>query len=116
MQTCAETVELLHPQRVALLHPRRVVGTGLEVDVYLVFGDAAGHQLSVAAEDVSTTGLHTHTVALQSRSHLLPILLLRRHDIEGLADDSKPYQCHHYRDGEIAGHHFIVPKPTHLYK
>lgn len=88
VQTFAEAVELLHPQRVFLFHPRRIVGSSLEVEVYLILRDAAGHELSVATQDIAATWLHVHAIAFQTGSHVSPVLFLGSHDIHGLANDS----------------------------
>ena len=114
VQTLAEAVELLHPQRVLLPNPRRVVSSCLEVEVYLILRNAAGHKLSVTTEDIAATRLHAHTVTLQTGSHISPILFLGSHDIHGLANNGNTYHCHDYRDGEVAGHHFIGSELAHI--
>ena len=88
VQPLTQAVELLHPQRVFLLAPGGVVGSCLEVEVDLILRDAAGHELSVATQDIAATRLHVHAVAFQTGSHVSPVLFLGSHDIHGLANDS----------------------------
>ena len=90
-----------------------VVGTCLEVHVDLVFGKTASHELTVAAEDVATCRLDADAVALQTVSHLCPIVLLGSHNEHGLADNGKTNQRQDYCDGEVAGHYFITLELTH---
>ena len=90
-----------------------VVGTCLEVHVDLVFWKTAGHQLSVATQNITTSRFDAHTVALQTVGHLRPVILLGSHDVHGLADNGKTNQRQDYCDGEVAGHDFIALKLTH---
>ena len=109
----ADGVDLLRPDGVAPGAPQGVVGTSLEVHVYLIFRDAAGHQLPVAAENVTAGRLHTDAVALQTVGNLRPVGLLGSHDVEGLADHGKTNQCQNYCDGEVAGHHLVTLELAH---
>ena len=88
VQTITNRIQLVKPQRVALLK-----GCCLEVHKDLVFRDRSSHQLSVTAEDIASVGLHADTVTLQAVGNLRPVLLLGSHDIEGLANHSKPDDC-----------------------
>ena len=102
-------IYLAVPKRIVLLE-----GRCLEVDENPIFGNAAGHQLTIAAEDIASVGLHTDRVALQSVGHLRPVLFLGGHDIECLADNGKAYERHYDGDSHVARHYFIIVKFAHL--
>ena len=84
-------VHLYGKQRVLLLP------TSHKVHVYLVFGNTACHELSVATEDITSVGLHAYAVALQARCHLLPVILFGSHDIGSPAHHDEPYDGQYHR-------------------
>lgn len=107
MQPHADRVHFLPPDRVLLL------ATSLEVHEDFVLRYRACHQLSVTAEDVSAFRFHADTVAFQTVCHIRPVLFLRRHDIEGFANDGKSHYSQYYSDRHISWHYFIIVELTH---
>ena len=107
-ESVTHRIYLAIPKRIALFE-----GGSLEVDENLIFRDAAGHQLTVTAEDVASVRFHADRVALQSVCHLRPVLLFGGHDIECLADDGKAYERYYDGDGHVARQYFIIVKLAH---
>ena len=107
-QSVANRVQLVLPQRVVFLE-----GGSLEVHKDTVFGNGAGHQLTVATQNVAAIGFHQHAVTLQAIGHLRPILFLGGHDVEGLAYHGKTNHRQHQGDGHVTGHYFFVAELTH---
>ena len=109
VQTLADRVELVEPQRVAVHE-----GGSLKVHVNLILRYRACHELSVATQDIATIGLYLYRVALQAVCHLRPVLLLGGHDIEGLADNSYADYRQHQGYRHVAGHYFLIAKLAHF--
>ena len=78
-QSFADGVHLHAEQRVFL------EAAGLEVHVNLILRYARSHELSVATENVATVRGDGVVDALLACGHLLPVVFLGRHGVEGLA-------------------------------
>ena len=92
---------------------QRISRSSLEVHVYLVLRDAAGHELTIATENVTTIRFHAYTIALQTVGHLCPVVFFDSHNIHGFANHGKTNQCQHYCNGEVARHDLIILEFTH---
>ena len=103
----ADRVHLHGEQRVFLLP------TSHEIHEYLVFGNTACHELSVATEDIPSVGLHTDAVALEARCHLLPVILLGSHDIGSLAHHRQTDDGQYHRYDEITRHYLVIFELAH---
>ena len=119
VQANAEAVNLLVPKPVDPVDGSGVPGdilltAGLEVHEHLVFGYGAGHQLTVAAQDVAAVGFHGNGVVLQLLLDSIPVVLLDSHDVESLADDGNSDNRQRQHDGEVARHDLITVELTHL--
>ena len=114
VQSIADGVNLGCPDRVALVYTSRILGTSLEIHIYLILWDTAGHQLTVATQNISTIRLYGDAITLQSRGHLSPIILFGSHDVHGFAHYGKTNQREYYCYDEVARHDFIAIELTHL--
>ena len=120
MQTIADAVELLHPQLIALAYPSSIfrpvsLKSGTEVDVHLIFWNAACEQLAVAAEHITSIGLldavsEVHLVI----GHFFPPFFLSSHDISGLHNHRHSSECEDRGHNQIAGQHLFLLELTHL--
>ena len=106
MQTFADTIHLLVPQRVLLFT------TCLEVHIQLKLRQTARHESSVTAEDVTAYRLYIHTVSLQTVGHLHPVVTLHRSGIERLTYDHDAQQDHQVTDDLVARYDFLSVEET----
>ena len=96
--------------------PHRVVSSFrqcLEVHEEFVFGQGAGHQLAVAAQDITPHRLHCDRVLLLALRHLHPVVALGSSRIGGFPhDEDSPCRHADGNDAE-AGYYLVVVELTH---
>ena len=99
MKTFADFRQVIHQHGVFLM------STGLEVHVDTVFGQGAGHQLTVGREDIATVRSDRNAFAHEAVGHVFPVALLGKHDEAGLDYHRYPRERHQQHDEEVAGHY-----------
>ena len=107
-QSVTNRIKLVKPQRVTVLKSGSLI-----VHEYLVFRNRAGHELTIATEDIATIGLDDDAVSLQTVGNLRPILPFSRHDVEGPTYDDKAQHRQEQGNCHITWHDFICVKFAH---
>ena len=105
-----------HTNRITLSQPQRIVlclTKGLKVHIQLIFRQRTRHQLSVTAQYIATSGLHTHTVFLHPVCYFKPVITLSCHDISRLSQHTYRDNDHRSHNKAVTRHYLFRIKLTH---